>query len=210
MKLPISWLSELHEPQSFLVAVREVMDSIEDDDLFNNPKYQILFDGYAAGRLAATRGAYEPCLVRLVADHFPDFELTFGETVEHFEFTEADRAGRSRGDEYRRAAERRRQGLPSEGELFSPYEEDLAAREAIPRVIQAKANKHYRPKPHLFVLVNLTIFEDPDNRGFDLVDMTQPWSKDFESIWLLWGNFCFRTWPTPLKLRVPKDAQDPI
>ncbi len=203
LNIPPSWFSDWHEPARFFGEVDTILEPIPGDRLFVGPEHQVLFDAFAAGRFAVARWTNEVCLLRMERDRFPDFALKFGDRIEQFEFTEAIKGGRKRGEEYQRRAERRRRELPIEPELFNPAEEIAAAYEAIPRVIDAKARKHYRPKPNLLVHVNLTIFEWPPDREAELIELTRPWRHGFESIWLLWGAHVFRAWPTPLKLTVP-------
>lgn len=203
LDIPPSWFSDWHEPARFFGEVDTILEPIPGDRLFVGPEHQVLFDAFAAGRFAVARWTNEVCSLRMERDRFPDFALKFEKRIERFEFTEADRAGRRRGEEYQRQAERRRRGLPNEPELFNLAEEIAAAREAIPRVIEAKARKHYWPKPNLLVHVNLTIFDWPPDRGAELIELTSPWQQTFESLWLLWGAHVFRAWPTPLKLIVP-------
>ena len=201
--VPPSWFSDWYEPAEFFGEVLAILEPIASDRLFMDPEYQDLFDAFAAGRFAVARLTDEVCLLRMERDRFPDFALKFGDRIERFEFTEANRAGRRRGEEYQRRAERRRRGLPNEPDLFNPAENIAAAREAIPRVIEAKAKKHYRPKPNLLVLVTLLGFEWPPDREAELIELTRPWRRGFESLWLLWGAHVFRAWPTPMKLTVP-------
>ncbi len=203
LNIPPSWFSDWHEPARFFGDVSAILKSVASDRLFTDPEYQSLFDAFAAGRFAVARWTNEVCLLRMERDRFPDFALKFGDRIEQFEFTEAIKAGRKRGEEYQRQAERRRRGLPNEPELFDPAEDIAAALEAIPRVIEAKARKHYRPKPNLLVLVNLFVFEWPPDREAELIDLTRPWRDRFESLWLLWGAHVFQAWPRPLKLNVP-------
>ncbi len=203
LNIPPSWFSDWYDPARFFGEVSAILESIPSGRLFVGPEYQDLFDAFAAGRFAVARRTSEVCLLRMERDRFPDFALKLGDRIEQFEFTEADRAGRRRGEEYQRRAERSRRGLPNEPELFDPTEDVAAALEAIARVIKAKARKHYQPKPNLLVLVTLAGFEWPPDREAELIELTRPWRHGFESIWLLWGAHVFRAWPTPLKLTVP-------
>ena len=210
LSVPQSWFSDWWQPAEFFHEVCAIMELIPEDRLFVDPKFQDLFDAYAAGRFAVARQPDEDCMVRMERDRFPDFGLKFRDRIEQFEFTEADRAGRRRGEEYQRSAERRRQGLPDQPELFDPAEEIVAANEAISRVVEAKAGKHYQPKPNLLVLINPFSFEWPPNRQAELVEVTRPWRNQFESVWVLWGAHVLRCWPVPLKLTGPLAGHGPL
>lgn len=200
--IPESWHTDWHEPDRFFSEVEAMLEPYDSEVIFSDPKFQTHFDAFIAGKLAVIRNTHEPTRVRLVKGEAPDFELNIQGEVEPFEATEADRADRRRGDEYREVAKRRKQGLPKELEMFSPSEEMEHAREAIPRVIENKAKKRYRPPPHLVVMVNLTTFGDiipvPE-----LADLTSPFQGFFASIWIVWGHRAIRTWPDLLDLIGP-------
>jgi len=200
--IPEGWYNDWQEPEQFFGEVEALLEPFDDDVIFTNPKFQAHFDAFIAGKLAVIRNTHEPTRVRLVKAEAPDFELNVQGEIEPFEATEADRAGRRRGDEYRLAAENREQGLPKELEMFSPSEEMERAREAIPRVIENKAKKLYSPPPHLVVLVNLTTFGEIPPVP-ELVDLTAQFQNSFASIWLVWGHRAVRTWPDPLQLMGP-------
>jgi len=85
-----------------------------------------------------------------------------------------------RGDEYRSGA----QSL----EAAEEWEEKIKAiRLELERIIQAKANKHYQPKPTLVVYLNLGASETRQNEvetAFD--EVRQKHSTSFEPIHILW------------------------
>ena len=76
------------------------MNSMNGEDLFNQPGIEFIREGWAAATFGKAREADG---VRLVAatDRWPDFEIRLNERVESWEFTEADVPGRRRGQEYR-------------------------------------------------------------------------------------------------------------
>ncbi|MFQ5973703.1 MAG: hypothetical protein ACE5Q3_15350 [Alphaproteobacteria bacterium] len=194
---PRNWFDRWWVPAEFFDLVCNHNDSVQQDEFFNNPKLKPLREAYAAAYFAAIRAQSKPCLLRLVAGEFPDFELSIGEDVLKFELTEADRAGRRRGQEYREAAAREVAELAPETELFDPGEEERAALRAIERALELKARKHYRPPPHLLVYVNFFTFQKSPLTGLEWAGLAKPWHDRFASIWLLWGAKVVRCWPNP-------------
>ena len=187
-------------PTILFREVSEKLALIAGKDLFKDPRYQALREAYGAARFAASRNLQTPCLVRMEDDRFPDFTLKLGGSIEQFELTEADFPGRQRGREYSKERSPAHLGDPDR-DLFDQ------ARASIPRVIAKKADKKYRPKPHLLVLVNIPGFMKFPIPEPELIKLILPWCNDFASIWLLWGGFTYRVSPLPiLALIVPPEV----
>ena len=116
-------------------------------------------EAITAGEFASLVSHRHVCDVALIPSHerFPDFRLFLAGTTEtaDYECVWADEKGRNPTQEYREYYERKdkwdaeRQpavagGEPDPGEyleteMYSPYEEEQQAREAIPRVVREKA-----------------------------------------------------------------------
>ncbi len=160
-----------------------------------------LREAWAAARYATILAQDRPVSVNLERDRFPDFNLRVRDELQCFELVEADREGRRRGEEYRRAAAREEAGLPPELEEFDPWEEEQRAIPAITRAIEAKAGKHYKPATHLLVYVNFWLDREPPNVILQAVQSAEKRRDAFASFWLLWGDFIIRLWPRPAKIR---------
>lgn len=158
-----------------------------------------LLDAFTAGEFARIVSQTAPCTVALVNGTFPDFSLSFSDgargTVE-FEAVEADRKVR-RADEYRALHEKKLRHGPDYMELeeYSPHEEEMQAREAIPRVVGQKAAKGYPATTNLVVRNNLGALDSGEYRN-----LTRPWRDSFNEIWVLDAPFAFRLWPHLVKL----------
>jgi hypothetical protein len=196
---PDEWFHHWWEPQTLLERWREDKEAIPGDipgnRFFNDPALKPLRETYAAAKFASIRGRVRPCKVRLIhpASEFPDFEIRFGEAVHQFELTEADREGRARGTEYREADRRAASHARPELRHCDPDEEMAAAIPAISAALDRKANKQYRPRPHLLVYVNFpTDNGRPPLNDLQAVQLAEPYRSSFVSIWLLWGDNAVR------------------
>ena len=95
-----SGFEQWQRPEELLSCCEKLMNSMNGEDLFNQPGIEFIREGWAAATFGKAREADG---VRLVAatDRWPDFEIRLNERVESWEFTEADVPGRRRGQEYR-------------------------------------------------------------------------------------------------------------
>ncbi len=199
---PAEWFNQWWNPQALLESslahMHAIPGSVPGNLLFNTPALKPLPEAYAAAKFAATRAQVRPCEVRLIhpATEFPDFKIRFGDVVEQFEQTEADREGRRRGAEYREADRRVSSGATAGLKHYDPDEEIAAAPKAIEIALRRKARKHYRPRPNLLVYVNF-----PTDNGKPLLkprqaaQLVESFRETFLSIWLLWGENAVRCWP---------------
>jgi hypothetical protein len=164
--------------------------------------FKKLREATAAAKFALVLSGDRPVSIELESDRFPDFTLRVGNNILAFEQTEADRPGRRRGDEYRRAARRKAEGLPLPIEQYDPAGEEQDAIPAIIEAIQKKANRRNSPPPNLLVYVNFSCdWEKPPITGLIASQLAHRWRADFESCWLLWEDRIFRLWPRPAMIR---------
>jgi len=195
---PPEWFGRWWDPAELLVSVRDHNEHVPSELLFTRPELKPLLEAHAAARFAAIRGQDLQCSIRLATERFPDFELRIQHQLQQFELTEADHDGRKRGDEYREAAKRKVAGLQPDVELISPDDEERDALSAIARAIERKAAKRYAPPPpHLLVYVNFSLFRELRLKRLDVLQLVEPWTGRFASIWLLWGANALRCWPNP-------------
>lgn len=149
---PRGWFEQPRSPAEFYRAAEASNSGLPQHVFFEkrvgDENIQYLFDAFTAGEFAMIVSQTSPCRVALVRGEFPDFLLAFDDPDrddEEFEAVEADKAGRRRADEYRALHEVRLRHGPGYLDLeeYSPYEEEMQAREAIPRVVGQKAAKRY-------------------------------------------------------------------
>jgi len=169
-----------------------------------------LRDAYVAGLFAEIWEDHHRCEVRLVPalDQFPDAQLREASAPMDFEITIADKHDRRMFAEHREWAEMLKRGQSPPVEDTKSRQE--SAREAIPRVCQEKVRRYFGA-PHsdglvqanLLVYVNLGAVLLPN----EMVKLTEPWRKNFLSIWLLAGSDAVCTWPA---LQILKAVQDPF
>jgi len=184
------------EPQELLDFAHAIRMATPDDEFFCEPGYKKVREAIAVAEFATRRPWNRDWEVRPVPEdeRFPDAELKCGGDVRPFEIVEADRESRRRCDEYRAAT-----GLPCQREHYDPDEEVSTALDEIGRVVGQKAAKHYSPKPHLLVHVNLSGGEPTSLYAAGLHDL---FGERFQSAWLLWQQGTFRLWPNPAKIKV--------
>lgn len=200
-KPPNTWFDRWWEPESFLAEVQIHSEPVPRVLLFNHPELKQLREALAAALFAELRLEHTPLSIRLEPDRFPDFQIRTNGGIEPFELVEADRMDRRRGKEYREAAEREAAGLQPEWESFDPVEERQAGVEAIARVLQEKAAKHYKPAPNLLVYVNFLLFEKVSfslSESQLLISLCQ---DRFPSTWLLWGQSVAQISPRFFRVR---------
>jgi hypothetical protein len=206
--VPRKWSSAWWEPGALLAAVGRSNKRISFRRFFNDPSPEMhsRHEAYIAALFATILRQHERCLsLRMEAGSFPDFHLCTAEAADlPFEVTEADRAGRRRGLEYRH----RRRVIS-----YDAVEEEAEAQRVIPLRVKNKATKRYCPPPHLLVYVNLSAFELRAETDRDLLNSLQPWASRFGSIWLLWGANATQLAPTLERmsaLRDPFTWPDPV
>lgn len=186
---------------------------------------QPLLDAETAADVGLTYGRHHAAVqVRLIpgGDRRPDFQLRAAEaSVLTFEATEADRPGRTRGDEYRerRAVPREQRGWEHVDGNEMIADQDIVADVFVARV-QAKADKSYLDKagqpvtPHLLIRDNL----HHEHTAAELVTMVAPWREAFPSIWVLAPDMrLMQLWPEVRELsggaafdRLPAQEPTPI
>lgn len=200
---------ELHkDPLEFYREAKRCNDSLPEHVFFEKrvggADIHYLFDAFTAGEFARIVAQTASCTVALVNGAFPDFSLSFSDAAKgivEFEAVEADENDRRRADEYRALHEKRLLHGPDYMELeeYCPYEEEMQAREAIPRVVGQKAAKDYPVTTNLVVRNNLGALEAQEYR-----DLTKPWQDSFNEIWVLDAPFAIQVWPDLVRLGDPE------
>lgn len=189
------WFEEWRSPVEFFRAADEGLSRCFVAD---RVPPQFLREAYPAGLFACIwQDAREPCRVRLVPQNetFPDAQLKAEDVTLDLEVTMALRMGRRMFEEWR---DMRRKFDRGEMILSETSKVRRAiAREAIPRVVRKKADKHYAVPPTLLVLSD-------DGRALSAEEMrqlTEPWKDRFAAIYVLSGLDAVKTWPKMAILR---------
>jgi hypothetical protein len=101
-----AWLSDWRTPADMAAYVSTINHSMGSADFFRQGGVEFLRDAWLAAEFGRHR---QSSIVRLIAEreHWPDFETRAGDVIERVECAEADVPGRRRGDEYRKAGQRR-------------------------------------------------------------------------------------------------------
>lgn len=188
------------EPAALLDAAKAIKRSMPVDEFFRRSDMKAVREAIVAAEFVALRPWNREWQLRPLpeSNQFPDVEFRSADDVRQFEVVEADRPDRKRSEEYARAAERKAAGMPDELEHYDPDEEaDLALRVIVAR-IREKAEKHYRPNPHLLVYVILSGGEPTQHYALQLGEL---FGARFKSIWLLWQRRAYRLWPIPAKIK---------
>lgn len=198
---PTEWFDRWWKPAEFAAAVDAHKQTVPVVDFMCRAELKPLREAWAAARYGTILAQDRLVSINLERDRFPDFNLRVRDDLQFFELVEADREGRRRGEEYRRAAVRQAAGLPPKIEEIDSWEEEQRAIPAIIRAIEAKVGKHYKPGPHLLVYVNFWLDREPPNAILQAVQSAEQQRDGFASFWLLWGDFIIRLWPRPAKIR---------
>lgn len=197
----VEWFDRWWTPPDLLEAVRGHNLTVPQVHLFNRPQLKPLLETYAAAKFATVLSQDRHVEVRMSTGPFPDFLLQVRGEVQQFELTEADHAERRRGDEYGAEAAAAAEGMPASVEYHDIDADEAAAFNAIARALANKADKTYRPAPHLLVYVNLGIFDRVPLRTIDALALSEPYRQTFASMWFLWGGNIGRFWPRPCVIR---------
>jgi hypothetical protein len=186
-------------PKALLDAAHAIRRAVPDYEFFGSSAYQPVRESINAAEFATRRPWNRDWEVRPVpqSEHFPDVQLRCGDDVRSFEIAEADRTDRRRGLEYW-LKQNKRDRLTH----YDPGEEARIALVEIGRVLKQKANKRYRPKPHILVYVNLSGASGCEPTTLYADGLAQLYGDCFESAWLLWQENTFRLWPRPAKIRL--------
>lgn len=172
-------------PIAFRERVDEIVLSLRREVFFGQAGLAFLRDAWIASRVAS---ALLPEKVRLVCEERPDFEFCSGGMIEQFEATEADRAGRRRGDE------------PTIERWWWDTVEHCRDRfEAIPaaleRVVSKKVAKGYQSGVSLAIYLNLNCYGAYVNEGLPIIaNATAPASQQFKNIFVIWERSLYRLW----------------
>jgi hypothetical protein len=183
---PREWFEKWRQPGEF---VREAHKAIL---VYDKTPPQYLRDAYLAGSFARIwRDDRGPCEVRLVPEpeKFPDAQLWAGHTYLHLEITMALKKGRRMFKEHQELRDKAKRG---EIVLAESHEQlQASAREAIPRVVKQKANKHYagQTPTTLLVCANTSLSAQ------EMAHLTEPWKDCFDAIYLLCGMDAVMAWP---------------
>lgn len=202
--VPPSWFLGWRKPREFLGKASNCMAQFETDEILNMVGVQHLLDAWAAGMFACIWQNHAACEVRLVEGRFPDAVVRDQSGERLLEITLADRAGREMGNEHRRLREARDRGELTVRPIDTDAEQAIA-REAIPQACRHKVQRYCGRVPsmrriavELLVYVNLPTITGPLLTDDEMVELTRPYSHNFDAIWLLWGLRIFRAWPAPL------------
>jgi hypothetical protein len=180
--------------QELLDRADAIRTATSEDEFFCDSRYKKAREAMVSATFARWRPWNRDWLVRLVpeVERFPDAELKSGDDVRSFEIVEADKEGRRRCEEYRKAR--------GELESFDSGEEAGDALESIVRVVAQKARKKYNPKPNLLVYVN---FDSGEPTSLYASGLSQRFGKEFQSAWLVWlgKHPPVRLWPNPARIK---------
>lgn len=208
---PKPWFEKWRDPREFFLAADRSMELFKPDEILGLAGVQHLYDAFISGLFARIWNEHSPCDVRLLEDKFPDAQLQHKGGTLDLEITMADRKDRRMAVEHRKL-----RAMREDGELFTlPFDWDehrQYALEAVRRVCGEKARKYLgssdsdrQVQVHLLVYVNFPTFASPVLSNKEMVQITEPWRHNFQSIWLLRGARLFRAWPTPHELTATTD-----
>lgn len=187
---PRRWFEEWREPGEFYQAANSGLGRLSDENSISSPQHQYLRDAYYAGVFARVwRDDQGPCKVRLIPERqqFPDAQLRFqsGHPCLDIEVTIARKSGSRMFEEPR---ELRKEGFAT---VQSIEELEASAREAIPRVVREKAEKHYSGGKR----ISLLVITNGSLSAEEMACLTECWRDHFEAIYLLCGMDVVRAWP---------------
>ncbi|MCH8098090.1 MAG: hypothetical protein IID53_13540 [Proteobacteria bacterium] len=194
---PRKWFEEWREPGRFFRAADE---GVKIFFVADKAPPQYLREAYVAGLFARIwRDDGGSCEVRVVPERekFPDAQLRAGDASLNLEVTMALREGKRMFKEWRDLRAKAKQGEIVLAETSE--QRQASAREAIPRVVGQKADKHYAGQAPTTLLVCTD-----DGRTLSAEEMarlTEPWKDRFEAIYLLCGMDVVMAWPTLCVLR---------
>jgi hypothetical protein len=191
---PRIWFEEGHEPGEFYHAADLGLHTFFCTD--TTPP-QHLREAYLVGWFGSIwRDNRGPCEVRLLAEgSFPDAQLRANGTHLNLEVTMALAKDKQMFKEWREL-----RAKTERGELVlaeSPEECQASAREAIPRVVGRKANKHYSASARTTLLVSTNTALSAE----ELARLTEPWRERFDAIYFICGIDVVMAWPTRTILR---------
>lgn len=187
MEATLRQLRTSSDPRSFLENLPPIT-AIRDDDYFRDAQYKPLREGWAAGhfgRALELQGHIVRLRLASANEDFPDFYLNYDGNDYPFEFTEALRHGRRRGDEYRDYAQR-----PTALRPYHPLTSQ-EGQQAVADAVTRKAARRYAGTPHLLVYANFdgTVI-DPK----DCLTLCQQQCRGFASVWVLMGLAVAKLW----------------
>jgi hypothetical protein len=205
--VPGEWSETWWAPSELLDLVDEATRPFDGDAFFNAPNLKSLREAQAAARFARAVGGDCCTRVRLARGQFPDFQVRFGALESDFELVEADRPNRQRGREYAEIARRVAAGEPDVPSHYNPWAEKRDVPDAVRRALITKSAKHYSTPPHLLVYVNFGNMGGPALSQAEGMALTEPWQKEFKSIWLLCGDQAICCRSEQLDLRNPTNLR---
>lgn len=197
---PRNWFEGWREASEFFDAADQGVKSYFIADK-TPPQY--LREAYVAGLFARIwRDDRGPCKVRLVFEEekFPDAQLKAESTNLGLEVTMALKKGKRMFKEWRELRVKTQRGDIVLAETRERRQ--ASAREAIPRAVGQKANKHYAGGAP----TTLVVYSD-DGRVLSAEEMarlTEPWKDCFAAIYLLCGMDAVMAWPKRCVLRGTK------
>ena len=186
---PRTWFEEWHEPGEFYHAADLGVRAFFLTDT-NPPQY--LREAFHVGWFGSIwRDNHGLCEVRLLGEGgFPDAQLRADGVHLDLEVTMALAKDKQMFKEWRELRAKTQRG---EIVLAEPPEEyEASAREAIPRVVGQKADKHYAGSASttLLICANTALSAE------EMARLTEPWKDRFAAIYLICGIDVVRVWPT--------------
>ena len=192
-----AWLTTLSEWQSPLQMNENVEACNAQAEEFGpmiNHGLGFWRDAYIAEKFAAHMNAEQ---VRLLHPRpSPDFAIKVGEQVFEFEATEAMDPNRRRGDEYREALAKIEKGLSTvqhdpESDWLTPDR----AKDILSQASKKKAEKMYPDGCGLVIYLNWSCYDVQLKEIIaTFVEATSEAGAAFQSVNILYGEKCYRTW----------------
>jgi hypothetical protein len=190
---PRQWFEEWREPGEFYQAAYLGLHKFCTDTTPGHYLREAYLIGWFGSIWRDNRG---PCEVRLLTEGgFPDAELRADGVHLNLEVTMARPKDKPMFKELRELRAKMERG---EVVLAEPPEKcQASAREAIPRVVGKKANKHYAGAASATLLGSTSTALSAE----ELARLTQPWKDCFDAIYLICGLDVVMAWPSLSILR---------
>jgi len=187
-----NWLAKWRTPKAMKCYSNKLMDYMH-DDLFIQAGVGFIRESYAAAHFANLRCVQK---VRLVPGDRPDFQIWTGYCVEGWEFTEALKKGRRRGDEYR-SASKSNMGILKTNVRDSISSDSTKILDALKESTIKKAKKNYPPNTRLLIYLNTDDYAystPPQNIKDVMIEATKPAKDAFAEVWVLWKEKACPLW----------------
>lgn len=163
--------------------------TVDSEQLFNDPRADIIQEAIAASVFAQCVGASH---INLINATRPDFELVIDGHTYQFELTEADLEGRVRGKEYA--------SMTGDTEVLDdPVEEWEKRAFLIPKALwnaaKNKLGKDYSPSTNLLIYLNINEYGAYQDNIEQIMATSTANAKDkFHRVWVLWKEKAHLLW----------------